>query len=196
MVKKLLLFIILLLIPKISQASVGLGIWPSEINVTISPFQKVSIYLFIFNPSNRSLEVEVKSECVDCSRDILIKGRKVGEVSYYFKMKISPKSLKLERGRNNIYPLILSVGPSFILKRKVMLYPNKISFEVPSLLIGRKSFTIRTSVTSKEGMTRISVTSFVHLSFKGINETHFILFLLSTLVLVIYLVKRFFPLPF
>ncbi len=192
--KKLLLFgfIIFLLIQKISQASIGLGIWPSEINVNVSPFRRTLIYLFVFNPSNKSIGIEIESECIDCSRDIISKGRKIGEAFYSLKLKTYPQTLKLERDKNASYPILISVSPSFILEKKVVLYyPVKTSFKLPSLLVGKKSFTIRTSVTSKEGRTRISVTSFAHLTFNGVNKLLLTSLLVLVLILIVFLLRRF-----
>ncbi|OGI15267.1 hypothetical protein A3K63_05000 [Candidatus Micrarchaeota archaeon RBG_16_49_10] len=173
----------LLVIPAITVAT-SLGIWPPEINDTVSAFGNSYTSLYLFNPGSSDVDVDVSFACRDCER---------GVFELHPDVLISPSSLTVTKNTTPFNPqeiVLLAKNRLFV---KTIFHPAifgkefRIPFYKP--IIGREAFTGRITAKTTNVRTAIAVTAKANIELAGINP---LLLLVLSLALVLAACRKMF----
>lgn len=173
-VRRLFTICFLFLIPLVNAAS--MGIWPSELNVTVMPLETVYIPIHLFNPGINDVDAELYFICDNC----------YGEQP---SLSINPSVITIPR---NTSPMTgkevgLIIRNPLIVKKSVSLNALGKEISLTSLIFDKKSFEGKIAVRSLNTETRLIITSKVGIEFIGINTVKFVCTVFSILLVILLL---------
>ncbi|MCX8179025.1 MAG: hypothetical protein N3D75_04335 [Candidatus Aenigmarchaeota archaeon] len=136
-----------LMIPIVSSSSIG--IFPVNESVTIQPFKTFKTNIYVFNPSEKDVNVDINVSC------------KMGD-KYYENVYVHPKRMTVEKNTNvtDAKPILLTVkNPVFFENKGVTKY---------SVTTGENYMKCKVYVKTDEP-TSIIVTSNINVKLVGLN---------------------------
>jgi hypothetical protein len=163
-----------------AATSTSLGIWPTEINITIEPLKTSHTSIYIFNPGDDDMEAELYFIPEDLN-------------GHNFDVQIYPSRMTVKRNTTPFEPeeARIIVRNNLFLKKSVDLDILGKEVEVPIYvpILGKAQFEGKVAAETLTEPTSVIVTSKVRLELVGFNKLKLFIFsvvLVSILTLKIY----------
>lgn len=162
--KLVIVILILVLFAQSVKAQTSIGIWPAKFEIRTPMFTTNSVYLFLFNPSNNDVNVQIKFNCKNCVQNL-----RFGENIIEPGISITPSEMTVEKNTSayEAKNFTLRVSNSPFIKS----YLNVGGVLIPywSLNFGEKEIDGDVEVTTTSTRTFVTITSKGKIILEGID---------------------------
>ena len=186
----ILTLVFFLALVELSRSEVGVGIWPAKFSLNVSPFKTSYIYVFLFNPSEKDIEVSINFRCKNCIEDFKILNYTLGKIELLPSIEIIPSKALIPKGTipPNSQQILLKISNYPLLKKRLSLGFLNLKIPYYSLLLGERRIDGRIEASTLTTRTLMIITSEANLKLVGISPLLITLALgiILAIILIVY----------
>jgi hypothetical protein len=181
--------VLIFLFTGIAKAQVGIGIWPSEIEIE-APFLKTSfLEIHPFSLTEKNVSLMFEFQCKNCEKDVNFFGKKVGSFQYLLDVEVDPKTLEISSFKQE--KIMVKISNPLFLKAifKTEFFGKNISIPFYLLHFDKEKFNGRIIATTQGTKLSVSLSNKISINLIGINKLFFIISI-AFFALIIALIYR------
>jgi len=191
--KKIVVCISFVLFITAAYAQVGIGIWPNKLEVDIPAFKTVFSEIHLFNPTERSVDVQVGFYCKNCVAGVNLFGKSIGKLTYNLDVSVYPSMLRLEPSSSNkTYTVVLKAcNPVFqSASLQIEFFGKKLTLPLLLTIFDKKSFNGMIVAETVDGSFNVQIASLIRMNFYGINTFLFMVAICLMALIIVFVYRE------